>query len=141
MLHVYPPPGDFQSLSTQYEEPPLKKGKTRRSGRGSDFKLKYKTELCRGWEKGECAFGSSCAFAHGPWELRERPVSLTPKTKPCRAFITQGFCVLGTRCQFIHTLHNRPYTSDPHAEHIEVELVASDTHRLPVFASLGGLET
>ena len=140
MLHVCPPPGDFPSLESQYQEMPIKKTKARRSGRGNDFKLKYKTELCRGWEKGECAFGPQCAFAHGPWELRERTIPATPKTKPCRAFLVQGYCLQGARCQFIHNLHNRPYRPDPDPEPVEVSLAEPGTHRLPVFASLSELE-
>jgi len=108
MLHVSPPPGDFPSL---------------------------KGEFCRGWEKGECAFGPQCTFAHGPRELCEWPFPATLKTEPCRAFLAQGYCLLGVRCQFIHNSQNSPYRFDP--EPVEVSLV---THRLPVFASLSPLE-
>lgn len=140
MLHVCPPPGDLPALQISPAAPPNKKTKTRRSGRGNDFKLKYKTELCRGWEKGECAFGAQCAFAHGPWELRERPLPVTPKTKPCRSFLTQGYCLQGARCQFIHNLHNRPYSSDLTGEPFVLTFPDTPPHRLPVFVSLGGLE-
>jgi hypothetical protein len=35
-----------------------------------DYKLKIKTELCKSWVKTSfCAYGSSCAFAHGEHEL------------------------------------------------------------------------
>lgn len=137
MLHVCQLPGDLPSLENNSEQPAAKK--TRRSGRSNDFKLKYKTELCRGWEKGECAFGAQCAFAHGPWELRERSTTPAPKTKPCRAFLNHGYCPLGDRCQFIHNLHNRPYSPAPHTE--SAKATTEGTHRLPVFVSLSGFES
>jgi len=70
----------------------------------SDFKIKYKTEVCSNWENtGECEFGESCAFAHGAHELRAKMhVSMKYKTKKCRQFHTYGFCQYGSRCQFIH---------------------------------------
>ena len=76
----------------------------KRSSRGNDFKLKYKTEICRGWEQGECTFGEQCAFAHGPWELREKQATEGKKTKPCKSFSALGYCMMGTKCQFIHNL-------------------------------------
>lgn len=33
---------------------------------------KYKTEICRNWQNGHCAFGLKCTFAHGASELRVR---------------------------------------------------------------------
>ena len=38
----------------------------------SDFKIKYKTELCKNWLNGFCLFENKCAFAHGRNELRNK---------------------------------------------------------------------
>ena len=39
---------------------------------------KYKTKLCKWYEKGHCKFGNHCTLAHGTYEQRIRgdPVSL-----------------------------------------------------------------
>jgi 3-oxoacyl-ACP reductase-like protein len=38
---------------------------------------RYKTSLCTDFkESGICRWGNNCRFAHGPEELREKPVSL-----------------------------------------------------------------
>ena len=68
-------------------------------------------------------------------QCQEMPIK---KNKPCSAFLVQGYCSLGPRCQFIHSFHNRPYTFDP--KPVEVSLPGSVTRRLPVFASLSQLE-
>ena len=47
-------------------------GRIRGNQRIPDYRLKYKTELCRNWENGNCAYGGSCAFAHGLGELRRK---------------------------------------------------------------------
>eukprot|EP01017_Pseudomicrothorax_dubius_P019625 TRINITY_DN2154_c0_g1_i8.p1 TRINITY_DN2154_c0_g1~~TRINITY_DN2154_c0_g1_i8.p1 ORF type:complete len:198 (+),score=32.91 TRINITY_DN2154_c0_g1_i8:161-754(+) len=74
-----------------------------------DFKIKYKTELCRYWqETGDCIFGDSCAFAHGLCDIRQKKhISSNYKTKKCIQFHQYGFCPYGIRCQFQHVL-NRP---------------------------------
>ena len=33
---------------------------------------KYKTEMCRNWQRGNCEFGERCTFAHGAIELRQK---------------------------------------------------------------------
>lgn len=38
-----------------------------------NFIRKYKTELCKNWESGHCRFGAACTFAHGEFELRQKP--------------------------------------------------------------------
>ena len=37
-----------------------------------DAPAKYKTEICRNWQSGHCAFATKCTFAHGARELRVR---------------------------------------------------------------------
>ena len=69
----------------------------------TDYKLKYKTELCRMFENGACEFGSKCTFAHGLDELQTRKTTAKNyKTKKCTKFHSLGFCPYGRRCQFIH---------------------------------------
>jgi hypothetical protein len=80
-----------------------------------DFLLRYKTQTCRNWLQGECAFGAACTFAHGEDELRpskeaasekrpghqsaERPVRR--KTTLCRNWI-KGHCNFADACHFAH---------------------------------------
>lgn len=33
---------------------------------------RYKTELCRNWERGVCSFGDACSFAHGLEQLKAK---------------------------------------------------------------------
>lgn len=78
-----------------------------------DFQEKFKTEMCKNWGNGFCAFGETCAFAHGKEELRGKA---SVKTKECKHFSELGCCSYGERCQFKHTI------------------VAK--HRLPVFLNI-----
>ena len=75
---------------------------SKRKAQAIDFKLKYKTELCKKFESGFCEFGEACAFAHGQGQLRK-------VTKECFQFAQNGFCTYGDRCQFVHT--EEPQTS------------------------------
>jgi len=68
-----------------------------------NFRLNYKTELCRNWEStGECEFGKECAYAHGKDELMRRPAHQHKnyKTKMCKNFheSTPGKCSYGDKC-------------------------------------------
>jgi len=67
------------------------------------FQIKFKTEMCKNWQIGECKFGSKCSFAHGVEELSEkRHVPTNYKTKVCKQFHEELYCSYGARCQFIH---------------------------------------
>lgn len=68
------------------------------------FKVKYKTEICKNWETtGECEFKSSCSFAHGAHELKQKTdIHKNYKTKQCKRFSKDRYCPYGIRCQFIH---------------------------------------
>lgn len=73
----------------------------------ANFKLHYKTELCRNWkELGSCEFGNECAYAHGYNELNSRRTHIhrNYKTKMCKQWheTTPGNCTYGDKCQFIH---------------------------------------
>lgn len=77
--------------------------KVKKTARERDFQVKYKTEICKNWESGYCSFGSSCAFAHGSNELRQKPAANNNhKNKVCKHFHDLGYCMYGTRCQFLH---------------------------------------
>ena len=81
----------------------------------NDFKIKYKTELCKYYEiNGYCKFGDNCAYAHGKENLRSKVTNTTAyRSKKCVQFYTYGFCPYGNRCQFAHALKsniiNNPY--------------------------------
>ena len=51
---------------------------------------KYKTEICKSFEKGECIFGFGCQFAHGLGELRPVKLHNKYKTIKCRNYATTG---------------------------------------------------
>jgi hypothetical protein len=67
------------------------------------FIAKFKTELCKNWQAGDCKFGAKCAFAHGVHELSEkRNLPNNYKTKICKQFHEEMYCPYGSRCLFIH---------------------------------------
>ena len=80
-----------------------------------DFKIKYKTELCKFYEiNGKCKYGDKCAYAHGKENLRSKVTNTTAyRTKKCTQFFEKGYCPYGNRCQFAHQLKsniiNNPY--------------------------------
>ena len=84
-------------------------------GEAKDFKIKYKTELCKYYEiNGYCKYGDKCAYAHGKENLRSKVTNTTAyRTKKCSQFFEQGYCPYGNRCQFAHQLKsniiNNPY--------------------------------
>ena len=84
-------------------------------GEAKDFKIKYKTELCKYYEsQGFCQYGDKCAYAHGVENLRSKVTNTTAyRTKKCTQFFEQGYCPYGSRCQFAHQLKsniiNNPY--------------------------------
>ena len=81
----------------------------------ADFKIKYKTELCKYYEiNGYCKYGDRCAYAHGKENLRSKVTNSSAyRTKRCYQFFEQGYCPYGSRCQFAHQLTtniiNNPY--------------------------------
>ena len=93
----------------------LSKVKTPYKSNANDFKIKYKTELCKYYEiNGYCKFGDNCAYAHGKENLRSKVTNTTAyRSKKCVQFYTYGFCPYGNRCQFAHALKsniiNNPY--------------------------------
>ena len=81
----------------------------------SDFKIKYKTELCKYFEiNGYCKYGDRCAYAHGKENLRSKVTNSTAyRTRKCVQFFENGYCPYGNRCQFAHqvlsNIINNPY--------------------------------
>ena len=92
-----------------------KKNKVPFKGEAKDFKIKYKTELCKYYEiNGYCKYGDKCAYAHGKENLRSKVTNTTAyRSKKCSQFFEQGYCPYGNRCQFAHQLKsnivNNPY--------------------------------
>ena len=96
-------------------------------GEAKDFKIKYKTELCKFFEiDGKCQFGDKCAYAHGIENLRSKVTNTTAyRTKKCTQFFEKGYCPYGNRCQFAHQLKtniiNNPYDKNmPYSKILEI---------------------
>ena len=93
----------------------VNKNKIPFKGEAKDFKIKYKTELCKYYEiNGYCKYGDKCAYAHGKENLRSKVTNTTAyRTKKCEHFFDKGYCPYGNRCQFAHQLKsnitNNPY--------------------------------
>lgn len=117
---------DSESESTSNEDkcekeiPKISQHKNRKNkipfkSTASDFKIKYKTELCKYFEiNGYCKYGENCAYAHGKENLRSKVTNTTAyRTKKCVRFFETGYCPYGNRCQFAHQLKtniiNNPY--------------------------------
>jgi hypothetical protein len=113
---------------------------TRRQPRELDFRIKYKTEICRNWELGLCGFGENCAFAHGYEELRNRiNLGNNYKTKKCKQFHEQGYCIYGNRCQFKHRDSSEETTaSSPNWSQTPSRKSSDDSNkrRLPIFVDI-----
>jgi len=74
--------------------------------------VKYKTEICRNWQEGNCPFGESCVYAHGIEELRCKS---NCRARDCKQFLESGYCFYGSRCQFSHDftiVSKRPFCSE-----------------------------
>ena len=96
-------------------------------GEAKDFKIKYKTELCKFFEiDGKCQYGDKCAYAHGIENLRSKVTNTTAyRTKKCTQFFEKGYCPYGNRCQFAHQLKtniiNNPYDKNmPYSKILEI---------------------
>jgi butyrate response factor len=63
----------------------------------------YKTEICQKMQqRGACAFGNKCQFAHGIHELRPAPRHPKWKMTRCKSFWTTGTCPYEKRCHFLY---------------------------------------
>jgi len=66
---------------------------------------KYKTEMCKNWEKYQnCPYNAKCRYAHGKEELMKKEAEANPnyKAKDCFNFFKYGYCNYGRRCCFKH---------------------------------------
>ena len=121
-------------------------------GEAKDFKIKYKTELCKFYEiNGQCKYGDNCAYAHGKENLRSKVTNTTAyRTKKCSQFFETGYCPYGSRCQFAHQLKtniiNNPYDKEmsytkileiiSKSENVDNIKKLVDKPRLPVFEEI-----
>ena len=74
----------------------------------SDFRIKYKTEICKNFMTSHCEFGDKCSFAHGSRELQKKDTHKNYKTKMCKRYLKDKSCPYGDRCQFIHEVTPAP---------------------------------
>ena len=135
----------YSSLLTQYvctEDPILASFKAlpKHQPRETDFRIKYKTEICRNWEIGACEFAESCAFAHGYEELRNKcNLGSNYKTKKCKQFHEQGYCIYGNRCQFKHrdqSIDTAPNSPKSHHASCRNSSRDSTKRRLQIFIDI-----
>lgn len=108
---------DSGNTSTSIEEEETKP-KVPFKSCAQDFKIKYKTELCKYFElTGTCKFGDKCAYAHGKENIRNKVTNSTAyRTKKCREFFEHGYCPYGNRCQFSHLLKINATTNNSNNE-------------------------
>jgi len=52
----------------------------------SDFRVKFKTEMCKNFMTSFCELGDKCSFAHGSRELQRKDTHKNYKTKMCKRF-------------------------------------------------------
>ena len=108
---------NYNTIQNKFDNQPKSKEKTQGQFKSTaaDFKIKYKTELCKYWEiNGYCKYGDKCAYAHGKENLRSKVTNSSAyRTRKCFQFFENGYCPYGSRCQFAHQLTsniiNNPY--------------------------------
>ena len=106
---------DFKENKFDNQEKPKEKSQGQFKSTAADFKIKYKTELCKYYEiNGYCKYGDRCAYAHGKENLRLKVTNTSAyRTRKCVQFFEHGYCPYGSRCQFAHQLTtniiNNPY--------------------------------
>lgn len=99
-----------QRCSSNYQFEAVKPKKVTASV--SDFRQKFKTEICRNWEMSKCKFGPECVFAHGYHELQQKNhIHSNYRTRECLNFYNFMYCSYGNRCQFYHS--DKPVLSPP----------------------------
>ena len=112
----------FKGRQSRVEQKPPSK----RTAQAIDFKIKYKTELCKNFANGSCEFGSACAFAHGGEELRAG-------AKQCYQFAQYGHCTYGESCQFAHIEDASTSCSNSSSRKSSMDL---SNMRIPLFIDL-----
>ena len=110
----------------------------RRNPKADGQQVKFKTEICRKWETGQCEFGSKCAFAHGVDELKKKDfIPKNYKTTLCKPFFEKGYCLYGPRCQFSHDLKSEKKTAPSTPVKSRCNSEEASNRRLPIFIQLG----
>ena len=88
----------------QKAESPSSSGDENYPARCVPNRHKYKSEICKYWENGQCPYAQKCIFAHGVEELRKlRKHKRLYKTKACETWTSQYYCPYGSKCQFEHS--------------------------------------
>eukprot|EP00929_Paragymnodinium_shiwhaense_P049727 TRINITY_DN25061_c0_g1_i1.p1 TRINITY_DN25061_c0_g1~~TRINITY_DN25061_c0_g1_i1.p1 ORF type:complete len:305 (-),score=41.33 TRINITY_DN25061_c0_g1_i1:315-1229(-) len=59
-----------------------------------------RTQMCKFFERGRCALGERCTYAHSADQLREKPN--LQYTRLCRKWLRSGHCIAGNACGFAH---------------------------------------
>ncbi|CAJ1431304.1 unnamed protein product [Effrenium voratum] len=72
----------------------------RPKARSKLMNLVTKTTMCKFYQSGRCAKGSSCTFAHSEQDLQAPPDLF--KTSLCSKFMRKGFCKSGDGCKYAH---------------------------------------
>jgi len=68
-----------------------------------------KTQLCPQFQRGHCARGATCNFAHGQHELRTKPN--LAKTRMCPNIQQSGECTI-PNCKYAHDIKELKHTND-----------------------------
>src|SRR4051812_16058559 len=68
----------------------------KKSKKGNNYSIRFKTDICRNWQNGFCEFGENCAFAHGMVELKSSPSTPEKPSKLCKQFFESGYCISGS---------------------------------------------
>lgn len=100
-----------------------------------DYKVKFKTEMCRNWRLGCCEFADKCMFAHGHEELRSVSSS-NYRTKKCKQFHEKGYCQYGNRCQFKHRDLSQDTAANSPIPSVRQRSQDEPNRRLPIFSSI-----
>ena len=101
----------------------------------NELDTKFKTEICRNWETGDCEYGEKCFFAHGPKDLREKPGPKVQKLQKCENFFKNGYCINGNKCLYKHSDNSDNTTMSPSKKSQE-SYKAQEKLSVPIFIDL-----
>ncbi|KRX06727.1 hypothetical protein PPERSA_09129 [Pseudocohnilembus persalinus] len=106
----------YQMMNAQHQQGGFNQQKNNNNNQGQMSQGRYKTQICRHFNNGNCQLGASCHFAHGTQELRQANDPLpenipslqipkmnynNQKTVRCKYF-DGGLCRNQQNCTFAH---------------------------------------